>query len=178
MLIAVLFASLAPAGLIPPPAQDEPPQTETPAKTPKIFDPSVEPRLVRVLLVTGESNHDWEWTSGELERILEASGIFQVDVTRTPATTLADASALEPYAAFVLDYNGERWGEAAEAGFLAAVAAGKGVAVLHASNNAFTGWVEYEKLVGLCWREGTGHGEIVMVHEHGLPTQNAAAIRQ
>ena len=34
-----------------------------------------------------------------------------------------------------------------------------GVAVVHAANNAFDGWVEYEKLVALCWREGTSHGK-------------------
>ena len=29
---------------------------------------------------------------------------------------------------------------------------------MHAANNAFDGWAEYEKMVGLLWRKGTGHG--------------------
>ena len=115
---------------------------------------------VRALIITGANNHDWEWTSPALKRSLEATGRFSVDVTRDPAATLADAEALRDYEVFVLDYNHQqRWGEPAESNFLEAVRGGVGVAVLHAANNAFPGWVEYEKLVAMCWRQGTGHGQ-------------------
>jgi len=113
---------------------------------------------VPVLVVSGANNHDWCFTSTSLARILERAGCFTVDVTRDPATTLADPAALARYAAFVLDYNGPRWGEPAESRFLRAVREGAGVAVVHAADNAFPGWVEYERLVGLLWREGSGHG--------------------
>ena len=113
---------------------------------------------IPVLIVSGANNHWFEWTTPSLKEMLEESGKFSVDVTNEPATTLADAEAIAPYRAFVLDYNGPRWGEAAESGFLAAVRAGTGVTVVHAANNAFEGWREYEELVALCWREGTAHG--------------------
>lgn len=128
---------------------------------------------VPVLLVTGANNHDWEWTSATLEAILAASGKFDVTVTREPAAALADAAAIARYRAFVLDYNGPRWGDAAEKNFLDAVRSGTGVAVIHAANNAFPGWKEYETLAGLCWREGTGHGKFhafdVRVVDRGHP---------
>ena len=113
---------------------------------------------IRVLIVSGANNHDWEWTSPSLKRMLEAGGRFEADVTYDPARTLADRARLARYAAFVLDYNGPRWGEAAEAAFMDAVRSGTGVVVIHAANNAFPGWTEYEELVGDLWRDGTGHG--------------------
>ncbi len=114
--------------------------------------------LIRALVVTGANNHDWEYTAPELKKILEESGRFEVEITEHPATTLADAEKLKEFDVFVLDYNGPRWGEPAETNFLEAVRSGTGVSVIHAANNAFPGWVEYEKMVALCWRKGTGHG--------------------
>ena len=115
---------------------------------------------IPVLVVTGANNHDWQWTSAELKKLLEETGRFTADVTDRPGETLADAEALGRYRAVVLDYNGPRWGEAAEASFLEAVRGGLGVAVIHAANNSFVGWKEYEELIVLMWRTGeTGHGQ-------------------
>ncbi len=112
----------------------------------------------RVLVVTGANNHDWEHTSLELVRTLEDSGRFRVERTVDPASALADRDLLRALDAVVLDYNGPDWGAPAREAFLAAVEDGLGVAVVHAANNAFDGWEEYERLVGLLWREGTSHG--------------------
>jgi type 1 glutamine amidotransferase len=119
----------------------------------------VAPERIPVLLIGGANNHDWEWTTPSLQQILEETGRFAVTVTRSPAEALADAEQLQRFRAFVLDYNGERWGEPAESNFLAAVRGGVGVTVIHAANNAFPGWAEYEEMVALLWREGTGHGQ-------------------
>ena len=81
-----------------------------------------------------------------------------VDLYGARAIVSADAQSLKQYRAFVLDYNGPRWGKAAEGNFIKAVSQGTGVTVVHAANNAFPGWVEYEKIVALMWRQGTGHG--------------------
>jgi type 1 glutamine amidotransferase len=113
---------------------------------------------IPVLVIGGANNHDCEWTTPELRNALEETGRFEVTITTEPAKDLADAEAVARYRAFVLDYNGPRWGEPAESNFLAAVRAGTGVTVVHAANNAFPGWNEYEQMVGLLWRDGTGHG--------------------
>lgn len=112
----------------------------------------------KVLVVSGANNHDWEWTTPSLASILRASGRFEVSVTREPGKTLADQDTLQALDAVVLDYNGPRWGEAAESAFLEAVRAGLGVVVIHAADNHGNGWPEYEKLVADLWRKGTGHG--------------------
>src|SRR5262245_56016145 len=97
-----------------------------------------------VLLVSGQNNHDWKWTTPELKQALEETSRFAVTVTENPAKDLADAAALSRAKVIVLNYNGDRWGEAAERVFLAAVQGGTGVVVVHAANNAFKGWTEYE----------------------------------
>lgn len=112
---------------------------------------------VPILLVTGHNNHDWRFTSGEIRDALATTGRFAVEVTDAPHETLPTLAGKAK--AIVLDYNGPRWGGAAERAFVAAVEAGTGVVVLHAANNAFADWDWYARLVGLCWRDGTtGHG--------------------
>ena len=122
--------------------------------------PSTAPPATKplVLIVSGANNHDWEWTTESLRSILDDCGRFEIDVTFDPASTLADSALVARYDAFVLDYNGPGWGEPANANFLAAVRGGAGVAIVHAADNAFEGWTEYERLVGHLWRAGTGHG--------------------
>ena len=119
---------------------------------------SIDAERIPVLVIGGANNHDCEWTTPELKRSLEETGRFAVTITTEPQKTLADAKGLAKYAAFVLDYNGPRWGDDADRNFIAAVRNGTGVTVVHAADNAFPGWTEYEQLVGLLWRDGTGHG--------------------
>lgn len=141
---------------------------------------------IRAAVVTGANNHDWEWTAPEIARALTETGRFAAEVVRDPAAWLADAPARAAAGGLhllVLDYNGPRWGEAAERGFLQAVAGGVGVTVLHAANNAFPGWTEYERLVGLLWRDGTGHGayhpfDVHVVDPHHAITAGMEDLRQ
>src|SRR2546430_5883408 len=45
-----------------------------------------QPRI-RVLILDGFSNHDWQQTTALLRGILEASGLFTVSVATAPSTT-------------------------------------------------------------------------------------------
>jgi type 1 glutamine amidotransferase len=141
---------------------------------------------IRALIVSGANNHDWQWTAPELARVLDETGRFTTAITYAPAEDLRrvdQAFAAGELHLLVLDYNGPRWGEAAEQAFLAAVEAGCGVAVVHAANNAFPGWEPYERLVGLLWRDGTGHGAYhpfdvdIVVADHPI-TAGMAPLRQ
>jgi type 1 glutamine amidotransferase len=123
--------------------------------------PPIAPPPIPTLLVSGANNHEWEWTSPQIAAALEETGRFVVRVTNEPGKDLADAARAfdaKELQLIVLDYNGPRWGEAAEQAFVRAVRAGCGVVVVHAANNAFEGWADYERMVGLLWRKGTGHG--------------------
>lgn len=39
---------------------------------------------IKVLIIDGQNNHQWATTTPILKRILEQSGLFNVDVTTTP----------------------------------------------------------------------------------------------
>lgn len=129
--------------------------------------------MIHTLLITGANNHDWRRSAPFCKALLEGTGKFAVDLTADPAAFLADASALGHYQLFLLDYNGPDWGEAARKNFEVAVANGTGLCVLHAANN-MTSWPEFEKMAGLLWRAGTGHGgyhefQVAIVdHDHPI----------
>jgi type 1 glutamine amidotransferase len=114
---------------------------------------------IQVLLLTGANNHDWARSAPYLERLLEESGQFAVTLTQEPSVALENGNSLRRYRLFVVDYNGPDWSAAARANLEAAVRGGTGLVLLHAANNAFKGWTEFEKMAGLLWREGAGHGE-------------------
>lgn len=120
--------------------------------------PAPQSEPIPVLVVSGANNHDWQWTTPSLARILDTSERFDVTVTYEPGKVFADEAERSKYRAFVLDYNGKSWGDAAHEGFLESVRGGTGVVVIHAADNSGVGWPEYERLVGDLWRKGTGHG--------------------
>jgi len=122
---------------------------------------------ISTLLLTGANNHDWQRTAPFIKELLESTNRFEV-------TLATDASAalegdISNYDLLFVDYNGPIWSEAAQANFLQAVKNGAGVVIFHAANNAFDGWTEYEKMVGLLWRKGTGHGQF---HEFEVKITN------
>lgn len=65
------------------------------------------------------------------------------------------------------NYNGEPWPKAMANGLEENLKAGKiGFVVVHAANNAFGGWKEYNQMIGLGWR-GRGSGERLKLDDAG-----------
>lgn len=124
--------------------------------------PQEPPPALHATVITGANNHEWQWTSKEIGSALTETGRFVVTIDTEPAVslpTVKERVAKHELDVLVLDYNGPRWGDAAEAAFVDAVKNGLGVVVVHAANNAFAGWQDYERMVGLLWRDGSGHGD-------------------
>lgn len=114
---------------------------------------------INTLLLTGANNHDWKRSAPFCQKLLEDSGRFTVTLTENPSQSLEDAASLAKYQLLFVDYNGPQWTDPAKANFESAVQNGAGVVVLHAANNGFPGWTAFEKMAGLMWRQGAGHGE-------------------
>jgi type 1 glutamine amidotransferase len=129
---------------------------------------SAEPTL-KALIVDGQNNHSWQATTPVLKKALESSGLFAVDVATTPPKG-QDISGWSPefskYNVLVLNYNGEMWSEKTQKDFESYVEGGGGVVVVHAANNAFTGWKEYNDMIGLGWR-GSSFGDRVTFNDEG-----------
>jgi type 1 glutamine amidotransferase len=107
---------------------------------------------IKVLVVTGQNNHNWEASSVILQKYLNESGIFTADLAVSPKKG-EDMSSFCPdfskYQAVVLDYNGDSWSEATNKAFLEYVENGGGIVVYHAADNAFRKWKEYNEIIGL-----------------------------
>jgi len=132
---------------------------QQPAPAPAPAAPTGPPKTA-VLIITGQSNHNWRGVTPLLRKALEDTGKFDVRVTEEFRG--AGPETLAPYDLVVLNYYDRnrpelRWGEKSDAAFLDFVRAGKGVVVFHFSVAAFNGWTEYEKLSAGNWRPDNGH---------------------
>jgi len=130
---------------------------------------------IRVLIVDGFSNHDWQQTTELIRRILAPSGLFDVSVSTAPQTTNAvDWAAWRPkfsgYDVVIQTCNdishGPKWPEPVQKDFEDFVRKGGGVYIFHSAENAFVGWKEYEQMVGLCWRKAD-YGTAIRVNDDG-----------
>ena len=110
---------------------------------------------LKVLIVDGQNNHKWDITTPVLKDALESSAAFTVDVSTTPPKGApADAWAgwqpkFSDYAVIVSNYNGQPWPEAVRTSFDAYVKGGGGFVSIHAANNSFPEWKEYNQMIGV-----------------------------
>ena len=115
---------------------------------------------IPVLVIGGQNNHDWKTGNAFLMALLNRPG-FAPSESNTPEKGAPASSwaewkpGFDRYRCVLLDYNGEAWPEPVQREFERYVAGGGGVVALHAANNSFTGWGEYEKMIGLLWRPPT-----------------------
>ena len=86
-----------------------------------------------------------------MKSYLEQSGLFQVDVARTApqGTDPNYAPKFSDYNVVISNYNGANWPEATQKSFEEYVRNGGGFVVIHAADNAFSDWPEYNKMIGL-----------------------------
>ncbi len=127
---------------------------------------------IRVLIVDGQNNHNWRAMTPPMKADLENSGRFTVDVVTTPAAK-SPKSAWESfhpdfnkYDVVLSNYNGDAWPAPVQKALEAYVAGGGGLSVIHAANNAFPEWGEFNKMIGLGWRNAK-FGDRVTVDESG-----------
>ncbi len=158
---------------------------------------------IKVLIVDGVNNHDWEVTTDAVRASLETAGIFEVTVSTAPEQRQLnsirksrDETLNEGYAAYdklkreafaptkekleeewkswnpkfsdydtvVLNYNGRDWNPETKKNFVEYVKNGGGVVLVHAANNAFGGWKEYNDIIGMGWRKSS-MGKAIKVDE-------------
>ncbi len=114
-----------------------------------------ESKKIRVLIVDGQNNHNWVQTTPVMKEALESSGQFTVEVSTSPAKG-ADAAAwaawrpaFSEYDAVLSNYNGDLWPEEVRKAFEEYVKGGGGFVCVHAANNSFPEWEEYNKMIGV-----------------------------
>jgi type 1 glutamine amidotransferase len=105
----------------------------------------------KALIIDGQNNHNWRATTPILKKILEDSGLFQVDVATAPPGK--DLSEFKPkfsdYQVIVSNYNGAPWSRETEREFVEYVRNGGGFVSVHAADNSFPNWEEYNEMIGV-----------------------------
>jgi type 1 glutamine amidotransferase len=120
---------------------------------------------IPVMLLDGESAgpyHAWKLTTPVLKRELDETGLFQVDVVTAPSSgASSDAQkGFNPeftrYQAVVFNYDAPDWPAALKDSFERYMKSGGGLVIVHAADNAFPGWKQYNEMIGVGgWRNRT-----------------------
>jgi len=111
---------------------------------------------VRALIIDGQNNHDWKKTTPVLKKILEDTGLFQVDVLTSPPVG-GDFSTFRPefnkYQLVVGNYNefpkGDKWPAEVMSSFEQFMKNGGGFVSYHGADNAFPDWPAYNLMIGI-----------------------------
>jgi uncharacterized protein len=138
--------------------------------------PAAEGDKVRVLIIDGQNNHNWRATTPVVKQALEKSGRFAVDVSSNlkegdkPGNikeTVPFPADLTKYDAVISNYNGAAWPAEFQKALDERVKDGKlGLVVFHAADNAFSGWPEFNRMIGMGWR-GNGFGDRIYFDADG-----------
>jgi type 1 glutamine amidotransferase len=129
---------------------------------------AAEPAM-KALIIDGQNNHNWPATTPLLKKALDDSGLFAVEVATSPPGG-EDLSTFKPdfaaYDVVVSNYNGALWSDETQKALVDYVRGGGGLVVVHAANNAFPEWPEYNDMIGLGWR-GADYGDRVTLDDQG-----------
>ncbi|QDU96761.1 ThuA domain-containing protein [Lignipirellula cremea] len=107
---------------------------------------------LKALIVEGQNNHGiWPKTSVMMKQYLEETNRFTVDIVRTvpKGTDPAFKPTFKSYDVVISNYNGAAWPQSTQTSFMDYMKNGGGFVVVHAADNAFGDWKEYNEMIGL-----------------------------
>ncbi len=116
---------------------------------------------LKLLIIDGQNNHNWKAMTPPMKAALEATGRFTVEVATTPDNKASKEAwesfrpEFSKYDVVLSNYNGQPWPERVQRALEQYVSGGGGLVVVHAANNAFEGWPEWNTMIGLGWRNNT-----------------------
>lgn len=135
---------------------------------------------MKALIIEGQNNHgNWPQTSQMMKKYLEQTDLFAVDIVRTKPN--GEDPDFKPdfskYQLVVSNYNGATWPKETREAFVEFVKNGGGFVVVHAADNSFGDWKEYNELIGLGGWGGRNEksGPYVYFNDKGEPVRDEQA---
>lgn len=122
-------------------------------------------KKIRVLIVDGFSNHQWDTNTEYLQEILQSSGKFDVSVSTCPNPRLnkSEWDSWSPdFSAYpvviqtcnnIFKEDSLQWPAHVRESFEQFVTRGGGVYMYHGATNAFQDWSAYNEMIALGWRK-------------------------
>ncbi len=154
---------------------------------------------IKVLILDGQNNHNWKAMTPFMRGQLEKTGQYTVEVSTTPPSAPSIPGNLSPeqkakaeqaaeelkpqlaeawkswhpdfahYQVIISNYNGDDWPTSVRSDFESYMKNGGRFVCVHAADNAFPGWLEYNRMIGLGgWGNRTEkHGPYVYFDQTG-----------
>ena len=127
---------------------------------------------IKVLIVDGYSNHNWQLTTQLLREMLGPTRLFSITVSTTPPPKATEGwdkwrPKFKDYDVVIqtcndINNSGPAWPAEVQKDFEDYVRNGGGVYIFHGAQNAFAGWPAYNEIIGLGWRPAS-YGTAIMV---------------
>jgi type 1 glutamine amidotransferase len=119
---------------------------------------------IKVLLISGQNNHDWKKTTPLIKQFLEKSGDVEVTITERPDQLTA--KSFQNIDVIVSNWNAVRkqakiktWPEPTKKAYVDFVRNGGGHLCIHAGSSSFYDWPEYHAISLMTWiHKKTTHG--------------------
>ncbi|TNF43118.1 MAG: ThuA domain-containing protein [Bacteroidetes bacterium] len=128
---------------------------------PQLFSRDLE--KVKLLILSGRNNHEWQQTTGFLENMFHQTRYFRTEVTNQPDTLkLAD---LQQFDVVLSNWNSWpendlRWPAETEKALLQFIKSGGGFVTFHSSTSVFYNWPEFQEISTGAWiADTTNHGK-------------------
>jgi type 1 glutamine amidotransferase/HEAT repeat protein len=118
------------------------------------------PGQIRVLLLTGANNHNWQETTASLKKVYATNPKFFVTVNESPWDMTPDSLTSCDVVFFNWNTFGKdkrEWSQAMKDAFIPWVKKGGNVVIFHAGGSIFYNWPEFMSLIGGTWEKGTFH---------------------
>ena len=120
-----------------------------------ILAPAFGGEKLKALIIDGQNNHNWQSVQPVIKEALEACGRFDVEVTSTPDNKAPKEAwdgwkpDFSKYDVLVSNYNGQMWPEDLQKSFVEYMKNGGGLVIIHAADNSWGQWDEYNRMIGL-----------------------------
>ena len=135
----------------------------------------IQAKSISILIVDGQNNHNWKAMTPFMKNQLEKTGMYTVAVSTSPqrvnpprnltkeqrakAQKAANELNAKAWAAWnpnfakydvvISNYNGQEWPKPVKDAFEKYMREGGRFICVHAANNSFPNWLEYNKMIGL-----------------------------
>jgi len=119
---------------------------------------------IRLLILSGRNNHNWQQTTPFLESLFSGTGMFEIQITNRPDTL--KESDFQKFNVVLNNWNSWpetdfRWPETTEQALLGFIKNGGGFVTFHASSSAFYNWPDFKNISTGAWiTDSTWHGKI------------------
>jgi uncharacterized protein len=124
-----------------------------------LFQPSIAMKAaepIRAMLLDGANNHDWKATTPVIRKALDDAKVFRTDVVTVDNAQVAGFKPdWKQYDVVVLNYNtgitadAPLWPAETESAFQRYVSEGGGLVSVHAADNGFARWPEFNEMIGV-----------------------------